>query len=286
MSALSVLSGALALARSYAIETRRSRTALFFTLLFPQLFLFVFAYVFAGGEPERVAYLMPGVLTITILTSSFFGYSMHLVAERERGALRRLRVTPISAATVVGGQFLHALGALSISLAFQFAVAKLLFRFPIAGSTLAVAGVLALGSIAFVALGLFIGCVSRDTRSAPALTNLIVFPMMFLSGSAMPFFALPGWVQRIGRIFPATFLNEALQRAMIQGRPFAEILGPVAALAAYAAVGLLLNALLFRWESTDRFVARRVLFGLAALALVVAGAALFGPELTMARRPG
>jgi ABC-2 type transport system permease protein len=229
--------------------------------------------------------MLPGVMTMTVLSLSFFGYSMHLVAERERGALRRLRVTPISAAGVVGGQFLHALGALAVALVVQFAIAKVLFRPPVAGLPLVLVAAFAVGAIAFVALGLFVGCVSRDTRSAPALTNLIFFPMLFLSGSAVPFFALPEWVQRLGRLLPATYLNEALQRAMIQGRPLAGLAGPAAALLAYAAAGLFLNALLFRWESTDRFGARRLLLGLAVLAAVVAGVALFGPELTMAKRP-
>lgn len=282
---MSAARAAVALAKSYAIETSRSRTALFFTLLFPQLFLFVFAYVFAGGDPQKVAYLMPGVLTITTLTSSFFGYSMHMVAERERGALRRLRVTPTAAGTVVAGQLVHALGALLVALAFQLGVALLIFRFPVAGSAGAVAAVMLTGAFTFVSLGLFVGCVSRDTRSAPALTNLIVFPMMFLSGSAMPFFALPPWVQAVGRLLPATYLNEAMQRAMIQGRPLSGLLGPLAALAAYAAVALFLNALLFRWESSDRIEPRRLLLGLAVLALVVAGVALLGPELSMAKRP-
>jgi len=285
VSAAAAVTAALALAKSYAIETSRSRTALFFTLLFPQLFLFVFAYVFAGGEPERVAYLIPGVLTITTLTSSFFGYSMHMVAERERGALRRLRVTPTAAGTVVAGQLVHALAALLLALVFQLAVALAVFRFPVAGSVGAVAAVMLTGAFTFVSLGLFVGCVSRDTRSAPALTNLIVFPMMFLSGSAMPFFALPEWVQRVGRLLPATYLNEAMQRAMVQGRPFRELLGPLAALAAYTAVALFLNALLFRWESADRTNPRRLVLGLAALALVVTAVALFGPELSIAKRP-
>ncbi len=46
-----------------------------------------------------------------------------------------------------------------------------------------------------------------------------------------------------------------------------------------------LNALLFRWESTDRVVPRRLLLGLAVLAAVVVAIALFGPELSMAKRP-
>ncbi|MGE0640034.1 MAG: ABC transporter permease [Thermoanaerobaculia bacterium] len=283
---MSAIRAAVALAWSYLLETVRSRTALFFTLAFPQLFLFVFAYVFAGGRAREVAFLMPGLLTLTTITSSFFGYSMRLVAERERGAFRRLRVTPTAAGTVVAAHFLHGLLSLGVALGFQFALGWIVFRFPVAGSALSVVAMLAAGALAFVALGLFVGCVGRDTRSAPALTNLLVFPMMFLSGSAMPFFALPAWLQTVGRFLPATYLNEGLQRALVQGRPFAELLGPIAALLAFAAVGLFLNARLFRWESGDPLPTARLVVGLLALAAVTAAIAFAGPELTMAVRPG
>ena len=244
---MSVVRSSLALAKSYLIENSRSRTALFWTLAFPQLFLFVFAFVFAGGEPQRVAYLMPGLLTLTTITSAFFGYSMRLVAERERGALRRLRVTPTPAGAVVAAHMLHAMVNLSVSLLFQLSLAKLIFRFPLHGSLGNLLLMLLAGELAFVPLGLFVGCVGRDTRSAPALNNLIVFPMMFLSGSALPFFLLPGWVQHAARLLPATYLNEGLQRVMISGQATWELAGPIAVLLVFGAIGLVLNSLLFRW---------------------------------------
>ncbi|MEO7793362.1 MAG: ABC transporter permease [Thermoanaerobaculia bacterium] len=276
---------AAALAWSYLLETARSRTALFFTLAFPQLFLFVFAFVFAGGRSRDVGFLMPGLLTLTTITSSFFGYSMRLVAERERGAFRRLRVTPTAAGTIVGGHFLHAVLLLGLALAFQFGLGWAVFRFPVAGSAVALIAVLVAGALAFVALGLFVGCVGRDTRSAPALTNLLVFPMMFLSGSAMPFHALAPWIQQIGRFLPATYLNEGLQRAMIQGRPLAGVAGPIAVLLLFALVGLVLNALLFRWESTDALPPKRLFAGLALLGVLIVAVALAGPELSMSIPP-
>lgn len=281
----SFLKSAVALAQSYLIENSRSRAALFWTLAFPQLFLFVFGSIFAAGDPQKVAYMMPGLLTLTTITSAFFGYSMRLVAERERGALRRLRVTPTPAGAVVAGHMMHAMVNLSAALLFQIALAKLVFRFPVAGSTWSVALMLLAGELAFVPLGLFVGCIGRDTRSAPALTNLIVFPQMFLSGSAMPFFLLPAWVQKLGRLLPATYLNEGLQRAMIAGRPVADLVGPIAALLLFGAVGLVLNSLLFRWESSDRLPGGRLLGGLGLLAVALLAVALWGPELSMAVAP-
>lgn len=282
---MSAARSALALALSYLVENSRSRTALFWTLAFPQFFLFVFAYVFAGGEPQRVAYLMPGLLTLTTITSAFFGYSMRLVAERERGALRRLRVTPTPAGSVVAGHMLHAMVNLSVSLLFQLALARLVFHFPLHGSFGALLLMLLAGELAFVPLGLFVGCIGRDTRSAPALNNLIVFPMMFLSGSALPFFLLPVFVQHAARLLPATYLNEGLQRVMIAGQPVAGLAGPIAVLLLFGAIGLVLNSLLFRWESTDRLPLGRLAGSLALLALAFGAVALWGPELTMAIPP-
>jgi ABC-2 type transport system permease protein len=282
---MSAARSALALALSYLVENSRSRTALFWTLAFPQFFLFVFAYVFAGGEPQRIAYLMPGLLTLTTITSAFFGYSMRLVAERERGALRRLRVTPTPAGAVVAGHMMHAMVNLSVALLFQLALAKVVFRFPLEGSFGTLLVMLLAGELAFVPLGLFVGCIGRDTRSAPALNNLIVFPMMFLSGSALPFYQLPGFVQQAARLLPATYLNEGLQRVMISGQPLVALAGPIAVLLLFGAVGLLLNSMLFRWESSDALPLGRLAVGLALLALVFGAVALWGPELSMATAP-
>ena len=283
---MSVVRSSLALARSYLIENSRSRAAIFWTLAFPQLFLFVFGSIFAQGDPQKVAYMMPGLLTLTTITSAFFGYSMRLVAERERGALRRLRVTPTPAGAVVAGHMVHGMVNLSAALIFQLVLARAIFRFPIHGPLGNLAMMLLAGELAFVPLGLFIGCIGRDTRSAPALTNLIVFPQMFLSGAAMPFFMLPAWVQQVGRLLPATYLNEGLQRAMIAGLPTAALAGPIAVLLLFGAVGLVLNSLLFRWESTDPLPFARLAGGLALLALAIGAVALWGPVLSMAIPPG
>ncbi len=61
-------------------------------------------------------------------------------------------------------------------------------------------------------MGLLVGSTARDIRTAPAIANLLFFPMMFLSGSAMPFAVLPEGVQRFARLLPTTYLNETYSR--------------------------------------------------------------------------
>ncbi|MDX1579703.1 MAG: ABC transporter permease, partial [Gemmatimonadota bacterium] len=98
---MTALRGTAALSRAYLLRSVRSRTSLFWNFAFPLLWLFVFGYVFAGGTTEGVAYLLPGLFVITILAISFAGVSYRLVNERERGTLRRYRVTPVRAPAIV-----------------------------------------------------------------------------------------------------------------------------------------------------------------------------------------
>ena len=97
---MSATRGVFELSRAYLLQTVRSRSALIWTLAFPQVWLFLFALIYRnipGGISDR----LPGLLTITAFSGSFFGVAYTLVTEREQGILRRFWVTPATAATVV-----------------------------------------------------------------------------------------------------------------------------------------------------------------------------------------
>ena len=66
-------------------------------------------------------------------------------------------------------------------------------------------------------MGLLVGSTARDIRTAPAIANLLFFPMMFLSGSALPFAFLPDWVQRFARLLPTTYLVDATPSVIVRG---------------------------------------------------------------------
>ena len=73
----------------------RTKAALFFTFLFPLIFLFVYAGIFARGNPEAVVYFFGPVVTLNIMGSGFWGLGLQSVMQRERGSLRRYRLAPI-----------------------------------------------------------------------------------------------------------------------------------------------------------------------------------------------
>ena len=88
------------LSRAQFTEIRRSKTALFWMTAFPLGFLLLFGFVMARGDARVMAFLMPGLLTTTLMSGALFGVALPLVQQREIGLLRRLRVTPVTAAAV------------------------------------------------------------------------------------------------------------------------------------------------------------------------------------------
>lgn len=283
---MSMFRGLGALTRAGLLQSVRSGSALFWNFVFPLVWLFVFGFVFGQGIPEQVGILMPGLFTITLISSAFFGVSYLMVNERETGILRRYRVTPVTAPTIVIANSLRALAMMALSITVQGTIGWLIFRFPVNGSLLLLVATMLLGGASFIPLGLLVGSIAPDMRSAPAISNLLFFPLVFLSGAALPFWMLPDWVQVLGRFVPSAYLVEALQAVLVRGEGLRQLAGPLAVLLVTMATGAWLNSLLFRWESTEPVNRRNVAIAIAGLFAVFLLAALIAPSFGMSQSPG
>jgi len=282
---MNLFRGLGALSKAYLIEELRSKTAIFWTLAFPVFFLIGFAIIFGGGEPSRVTYLLPGLLTISIISATFFGMTMIMVSKRETGVFRRYSVTPVSKLVVVLAHGMIALVNLSASIAVQILVGKLAFKITIAGTIIDFIVVCFIGVIAFIPLGLIVGSVARDLKTAPAITNILFFPMMFLSGAALPFFLLPEWIQNTAKLLPATYVVEILQGVVVRGDNLVALAKPLLILALSSVVGFAMNGLLFRWESTQPIGAKRIAIAVGGLTMVYLLAMVIVPSFKMTERP-
>ncbi len=274
------------LSRAYLLQARRSKTAIFWALGFPQVWLFAFGYIFGPMTPGGVSYLMPGLFALTTMAGAFFGVSYLMVNERENEVLRRYRLTPVSPVTVVLANGVRSMATVTASLLLQWLLAWLFFGVTINGSFISIILVLLIGAMAFVSLGLILGCIAKDMRTAPALANLIFFPMMFLSGAAIPFFLLPPWIQAIARMLPATYLIEALQGVMVRGEALVEVAGPILVLLVTAVVAAAFNSLVFRWESSEPINLKKLVMAIGGLVVIYIAAALLAPTMRMSEDPG
>jgi len=246
---MSRLRGFRALLWAYLLETWRSKPALFWNLLFPLLTLLVVSYAFASGEPTAVPRTLPGILTINLLAAAFFGISLFMVSLRELGIYRRLFMTPLTAVTVVLAHAAVSLFYIVISTGLQIAIARVLFHTSSPCSVVALGMTVLLGAFAFIPVGLLVGSVAQSMRTAPVLSNLLFFPLAFLSGAAIPLHLMPAWTQRIAALLPSTYLVKLLQAALLHGDLHKEAAPAAGILLLTGVIGLVGNTLLFRWDS-------------------------------------
>ncbi len=271
------------LTRAYLLQSFRSRTAILWNLVFPMVWLFLFGFIFYRDDASL---MMPGLFTITLISGAFFGVSYLMVSEREAGILRLYRVTPVSALTVVLANAIRAMAVLSISVGAQASVGWVLFRYEVAGSVTLTFFIMLIGAAAFVPLGMFVGSVAQDMRTAPAISNLIFFPLVFASGAARPAFMLPDWMQAVMRIIPSSYLVEAMQGVMLRGHGLVELAGPITVLLLTLVVGAWFNSKMFRWETSEPLNKRAMLTAILVLTLLYVTAALLAPDFEMVRPPG
>jgi len=280
-----MLRGLPALSSAHLREVLRSRTALFWTLLMPIAYIAIAYSIFGKGEPDAVRALIPAALTLTLLSGTLFSVTFRMVTDRQNGLLRRYRATPVSALTVVLAHGSTSLVTLALSFVLQLAGTVVVWHVRPAGSYAGTLLVLLLGMLAFIPIGLFVGSVARDNRTAPALTHVIFFPMLLLTGATIPFHGLPDWLQVIGRMLPATYFVEAMSAVAVRGEAVATVAGPLLVLLLTAIVGCAVNALAFRWESTEPVKPRNLVLALGALVLLYAVTALLAPPLRLSEPP-
>lgn len=202
----------------------------------------------AASGASFASLLVPSVLFMSLLFVGR-GFSDDLWDEREAGTLRRAVVAPHSTLTFLGGKL--AAGAAFMSV---LSLAGLLVMVPVAGVPW-LRLPLALLWCAFTGtalIGLFtvLQFLASTARGANVLTTMVLFPLMMVGGSFLPFEMMPRWMAAIGRLTP-NGQGVAQLRAILTGAT-----DPVAIAVATAAIGLpalacfLLSARLLRGRFT------------------------------------
>jgi imidazolonepropionase-like amidohydrolase/ABC-type multidrug transport system permease subunit len=275
-----------ALVRAQLAAFLRSKAALFWSVAFPLGFLFLFGGIMARGNARAATFMLPGLLTTMLISGSLFGIVMPMVLARETGVLRRFRVTPLSAPTMILAHGTTALIQNAMTFCLVLTVARFAFKTEIAGSLTALAVVFLFAAFSMVPLGLLVGSAARDMRSAPPIINLLFFPLMFLSGSAFPFALLPDGMKRFARFLPTTYIVESLQGIIVRGEGLSLLLGPLAILTVLGLVGLTLASMLFRWEGTEPISKRSLGIILGSFTILMVGAGFVAPAFRMGELPG
>lgn len=240
----------------------RTKAALFFTFLFPIIFLFVYAGIFARGNPDAVVYFFGPVVTLQIMGSSFWGLGLQSVMQRERGSLRRYRLAPIGPGTMVFSSLLANYLLQLPTLALLVTCAMVFFHMPLTINPLTLLLMVTIGSFAFAGFGLTIASVANTMQEAQVYNNVVWFSLLFLSGVTVPLPVLPAWIQYVAPFLPATYLVNSFQAIMVGGQPLSDHWAEMLVLLISGTFGLLFAWKLFRWEKEEKISTRAKLLAL------------------------
>ena len=188
----------------------------------------LFLIVFGGGLSSRMGllgpgidfaqFIFPGIIGMTVLMSSFMA-GVSLVWDREFGFLKEVLVAPISRISVAVGK---ALGAATVAMLQGIII--LLFA-PLIGVSLSVWTVLALLPLMFLlaasmgSLGILLATRIRSMEAFQAVMQMVMFPMIFLSGVFFPMDGLPVWMSVLVKINPATYGIAPIRQVVLGTSP-------------------------------------------------------------------
>jgi ABC-2 type transport system permease protein len=198
------------------IRFTKDRARMVSTLVQPLLFLFVLgaglsSIVRSGTGPvDFKTFLFPGVLATSVLfTASFSGISM--VWDREFGFLREMLVAPVSTTAILTGKCLGGATVATLQSLVLLAVAGLVGVPYSPPMMLALVGLMFLMAFMITALGLVLAARIKQVQSAMPMVQLIIMPMMFLSGALFPLSGLPTWLAVLTHLNPMTYAVEPLR---------------------------------------------------------------------------
>ena len=253
------------------IRFARTRTRILSSFVQPVLFLFVLGYgmstlvgTTAGFTFKK--FVFPGIVAMSVVMTAMFS-AISIVWDREFGFLREMVVAPVSRASLVIGK---TLGGASIATAqgtIMLVLAPLIGVHLTALLVVEVIGLELLMAVAMTTFGVFIASRIQKIEGFQVVMQLLLFPMLFLSGALFPLKGLPTWLAVITRLNPLTYAVDPLRRVV-----FAVQHMPPAAAARFS-TGVSLFGYTLPLSAEIAFV-----FGFATLFLVLAVAGFGRPE--------
>jgi ABC-2 type transport system permease protein len=248
----------------------RQGDSVFFTFLFPLVFLTIFSVAFSNGNFGRDAsghalsaadYYLPAMLAAGLLLSGLQNMAIDIAGEKSDGTLKRLGGSPLPV-------FSYFIGKIGQVLVTGLAQAALLIL--VAATAFGVklptdparwwtfAWVFLLGVTTCAILGIALSALPRTGKSATAVIIPITLILQFISGVYLQFSQLPTWLQNFASVFPLKWLAQGMRsvflpdsfKAVEQGHSW-DLSGVLIATLIWLVVGLVLCRVTFRWIRKD-----------------------------------
>lgn len=202
---------------------------------------------FEGADYTFLDQSFGAISTIAICAGGLMGLPLVLSGYREQKILKRLKVTPVSPVMLLAVQLIIYMIYSVISLALIFIVAKVFWNFSIKGNILQFLGTYFLVMLSMFSIGLMVGGIAKNSKSAGSIASILYFPMLIFSGATLPYEVMPGIMQKIVDILPLTQGIKILKASTL-GLPIDNIIFPIILMILIFVVCIVISVKFFKWE--------------------------------------
>lgn len=242
----------LAEVRWSTYSTLRDPGWVFFAIAMPVgLYAFIAAVATGTGTEEGVPdhlKLASGMIAWGAAVTAFVNLPEWVTASRERGALKRLRGTPLSPELLLLGRIVSALVVVIATGALVLGLGVLAYDLRVSARGLPLAAaVLVLGTVTITACGIALANVLPSSKAVSAVGLGVLLPVAFFS-DVFVFSDTPAWMQTVGSFFPLKHLVGSVSAALDPAGPS---IGWTAVLVTSCWLGALgyLSLRTFRWSA-------------------------------------
>ncbi|WP_213815608.1 ABC transporter permease [Glaciihabitans sp. dw_435] len=256
---------------AYEVKTYfRQGDSVFFTFLFPVVFLLIFSVAFGdqsfgkdadGNDVTAAQFYLPAMLSAGLLLSGMQNLAIDIATERSDGTLKRFGGTPLPVLSYFIGKFgqVFVTGLAQAILLLLVAGVAFGAKLPTEASAWGTfAWVFVLGVSTFAVLGIALSALPRSGKSATAVIIPIALILQFISGVYLNFSQLPEWLQNFASIFPLKWMAQGMRSVFLPSTyeglepGGAWNLGGVALVTGiWLVAGLIVCRFTFRWIRKD-----------------------------------
>jgi ABC-2 type transport system permease protein len=238
------------LAAQYGLELKlllRNGEQLLLTMFIPITLLIGLTLLPLGSfGANRVAVFMPAIMALAIISTAFTGQAIAVAFDRRYGALKRLGATALPVWAIIAGKAMAVVSVVFLQAIVLGGIGLALGWRPPAAGLLLGAGIIALGTATFTAMGLLLGGTLK-AEIVLAIANLLWFVFAGLGALTLQSGTIPAALSWVARLTPSGALTEALSWAVSRsGAPAVDGVG-IAVLALWGAVAAVAALRWFRF---------------------------------------
>lgn len=231
----------------------RNMNMVIFAIIMPLIVLVILGFIYGTkAAANGVAYTFleqsfGALCSISMCAGGLMGLPLVVSEYRERKILKRFQVTPVSPLKLLIVEFAIYVVYCIISLITLIPTAMIIWNVRISGSWVKFFASWLLTMVSTLSIGMMVGGVAKNSKSASVIACILYFPMLIFSGATLPFEVMPTAMKKAVSVFPMT-QGIGLMKSTFLGLPNQNVWLPVVVIIAVTVICTGIAVKFFKWE--------------------------------------